>query len=65
MRNPFRFGGRWSWVRVQAGRPYLDRVTGLMVPVTVETRWWHPLAWVFVVRYAFTHVRIRIERTPS
>lgn len=62
MKNPFRFGGRWSWCRIRHGRPYRDPVNGLMVPVTVDTNWRHPLAWLFIAVYALKHCRLRIER---
>jgi hypothetical protein len=63
VKNPFRFGCRWSWVRILPGRPYFAPGQGPVMPVNVAIRWWHPLAWVFVVNHAFKHVRIRIERT--
>jgi hypothetical protein len=59
MRNPFRFGARWSWLRIRVQPKAMDRTKEFVAVVTVKVRWWHPLAWIWVAR----HLRLRFERT--
>lgn len=59
MRNPCRFGGRWSFCPITMGEPYWANGVAHLA-VSARIRRWHPAFWGLVLGYALKHVRLRI-----